>query len=114
MTAKGDYAEITIEVIELQQPMTLSEYTTTSVAQIVEFLSGAKIINSSPVTLGGQPAHQVLYTGQDEDQQVTIKALQIWAIYTDHVYVLTYITNEAIYDRFWDDFQLVLESFTLV
>ncbi len=114
VAAKGNYAEMTIRVVEFQQPMTLSEYTTNSVAQIVEFLPGAKIISSSPVTLGGQPAHQVIYTGQDEERQVTFKASEVWTIHNDRAYVITYIADETIYDRFLADFQSILEGFTFI
>jgi|GEM_PF-5429367 len=114
VAATGDYAEITIQVVKLQQPLMLAEYTNNSVAQIIEFFPGAKIINSEPGTLGEQPAHQLVYIGQDEERQVTLKASQIWTIQNDRAYVITYIADETIYDRFVQNFQRMLESLMFV
>lgn len=114
VAAKGGYAEITIEVMEFQRPMTLAEYTTESVAQIIEFMPEAKIISSNPVMLGERPAHEVIYTGQEEERQVTLKAWQVWTIRNDRAYVITYIADEVLYDRFVKDFQRMLDSVTLI
>lgn len=114
VAAKGGFAEMTIGVIEFQKPMTLAEYTTESVAQIIEFMPGAKILRSNPVMLGERPAHEVIYTGKDEERQVTLKAWQVWTIRNDRAYVITYIADEVLYDRFVKDFKQMLDSVTLI
>lgn len=114
VAVKGGFAEVTIEVIKLRKPMTLAEYTTESVAQIIEYMPRAKILRSNPVMLGERPAHEVIYTGKDEEQQVTLKAWQVWTIRNDRAYVITYIADEVLYDRFVKDFQRILDSFTFV
>ncbi|MDJ0691277.1 MAG: protein kinase [Xenococcaceae cyanobacterium MO_188.B32] len=101
--------EVTISVENLTPSMSLDEYTTSAVGEIIQFLPEARIIDSRRVKLGNREAHQIIYTGKDKKHNLVIKYMQIWFLEGDRsaprqredsVYLVTYQAEADKYDRF--------------
>ena len=101
--------EVTISVENLTPSMSLDEYTTSAVGEIIQFLPEARIIDSRRIKLGNREAHQIIYTGKDKKHNLVIKYMQIWFLEGDRfeprqredsVYLVTYQAEADKYDRF--------------
>jgi eukaryotic-like serine/threonine-protein kinase len=94
--------EITVEVENLKQPISLGEYTNSKVNEITQFLTNAKIDESHPTQLANQPAHQIVYSGKgDKTDKYTIKRKAIWTLKNNNkAYLITYTAEAGEYDDF--------------
>ncbi|MEQ8540132.1 MAG: protein kinase [Coleofasciculus sp. D1-CHI-01] len=93
----GFKPELTISVEPLTESMSLADYTTASVAEIIEFLPEAKIFSSESARLAGDKAHRVIYTGKDEENNVRLKSMQVWVLKKNQAYIVTYTAAEDEY-----------------
>ncbi len=104
---------ISIRIETLTNPQTtLSSYTQSTIAEIKKYYQGAKIIESSSVTLAKRPANLVVYTGKDENS-LPIKNLEVWTIDRGKAYILTYKAEPQQYYQFLETTLAMINSFEL-
>ena len=119
---KEKYAGTTVSFISLKgnvnvaiddlsaEPMTLSEYTEYSLAQLEYFIPDMKVIESSETaTLGGNRAYKLVYVGTIEES--VFKWMQIWTIKDDKAYVLSYTASLQDYPSSLDKVNEMVNSF---
>ncbi|MDF5720336.1 MAG: protein kinase [Rhizonema sp. PD37] len=105
-------AEVTIEIQNLKQPISLAEYTNAKVNEITQYLTNAKIHDSGSTTLANQPAHEVIYSGKQEQYNVKRKA--VWLLKNKKAYIITYTAEENQYDDFLKPAQDMINSLFVV
>lgn len=82
---------ISIQTERLPPGITLAEYTESGINQLTSLpRQNFSIIDSSPTTLAGLPAHTVTHTFTEDG--INSELMQIWAVdnSTDTAYVITY------------------------
>ena len=94
------------------QPMTLQEYTELSVGQVEQFITDARILDSSATTLDGNSAHKLVYTGKQG--QYSLKWMQVWTVIDNTAYVLSYTAEANKYNDFLDTAQEMVNSFEII
>lgn len=94
------------------QPMTLAEYTDLSIEQIKLFVSDSKILSSKKITLAGNLANELIYTGKQG--QFDLKWKQIYTIIGDTAYILTYTSEIDDFDNYLEGFNQIFASFKLI
>ena len=93
------------------QPMTLEEYTDLTLGQIEQFITDAKILDSSPATLAGNPGHKAVYTGKQG--QYDLEWMQLWTVKGNKAYVITYTAEAREYSAVLATAQEMIESFAI-
>ncbi|MEM7595701.1 MAG: PsbP-related protein, partial [Cyanobacteria bacterium P01_A01_bin.83] len=91
---------VTIEAINVDADLSLDDYNTEAISQIIKHLPEAKIINSRPIELNDKPAHRIVYTGKNKNSNVTNKYLQVWFKKVDKIFILTYVAPKDKYQDF--------------
>jgi hypothetical protein len=109
----GDRAPEVINVITEVLPssdFSLDSYTAAAMGQVESF-ENFQLLNSSSTTLGGLPAHMIVYTFTDE--QTPLQNLQAWTVKDGMAYVITYGGVPEEFNSSLPALQRVLDSFTL-
>ena len=88
----------------------LASYTDAAMGQVESF-ENFRLLNSSSTTLGGLPAHMVVYTFTDE--QTPLQNLQAWTVKDGMAYVITYGGVPEEFHSSLPALQSVLDSFSL-
>jgi hypothetical protein len=88
----------------------LDSYTEAAMGQVESF-TNFQLLNSSSTTLGGFPAHIIVYTFTDE--QTPLQNLQAWTVKDGMAYVITYGGVPEEFDSSLPALQSVLNSFSL-
>jgi serine/threonine-protein kinase len=101
--------ELHLEIIPLSESMSLPDYTTSRINEIIQNLPEAKIIDSHPTKIANYPAHEVIYSGKEEEFTVTRKA--IWMLKERKAYILTYAAEDSQYEKFLTPAQKTIDSF---
>ena len=91
--------EFTIKVEKFPQSKSLDEYTTNTVYLITQ-LPQAKILDSRPIQFDHKPAHKVIYSTRNPDNNEELKNLQIWIFNGDRIYTFTYQAGVDQYDNY--------------
>ena len=109
----GDRAPEVINVVTEVLPssdFSLDSYTDAAMGQVESF-ENFQLLNSSSTTLGGLPAHMIVYTFTDE--QTPLQNLQAWTVKDGMAYVVTYGGVPEEFDSSLPALQNVLDSFSL-
>jgi hypothetical protein len=101
---------ITTEVLPTSD-FNLERYTEAALGQ-VEVFQDFRLLNSSSTTLGGLPAHIIVYTFTDESQ-TPLQNLQVWTVKDGTAYVITYGGTPEEFDSSLPAFQRIIDSFSL-
>lgn len=88
---------------------TVNNYTEAAMGQ-VETLPDFQLINSSSYTLGGLPAHMILFSFTDPNNS-TSQSLQTWTVKDGTAYVITYGATPAEFNSSLPALQSVLNTF---
>jgi hypothetical protein len=88
----------------------LDSYTDAAMSQVESF-ENFQLLNSSSTTLGGLPAHMIVYTFTDE--QTPLQNLQAWTVKDGVAYIITYGGVPEEFDSSLPDLQSVMNSFRL-
>lgn len=92
------------------EPMTLNEYTETSIAQLKYFIPDMKVIESSEAaTLDGNRAYKIIYIGTISEN--VFKWMQVWTIKNNKAYVISYTTTLQNYPNSLDKVNEMINSF---
>ena len=79
----------------LPSRMTLQDYTKSTLNSYRNQSDTIKILESSPTTLGGQPAHRIVYT-DDTVKGNKLKNIQVWTVINNSkAYVVTFTSEES-------------------
>jgi hypothetical protein len=109
----GDRSPEIINVVTEVLPSSdfnLDSYTNAAMGQVESF-ENFQLLNSSSTTLGGLPAHMIVYTFTDE--QTPLQNLQAWTVKDGVAYVITYGGVPEEFDSSLPALQSVLDSFSL-
>lgn len=109
----GNRAPEVISVVTEVLPssnFSLDSYTDAAMGQVESF-ENFQLLNSSSSTLGGLPAHMIVYTFTDE--QTPLQNLQSWTVKDGMAYVITYGGVPEEFDSSLPALQSVLDSFSL-
>jgi hypothetical protein len=109
----GDRAPEVINVVTEVLPssdFSLDSYTDAAMGQVESF-ENFQLLNSSSTTLGGFPAHMIVYTFTDE--QTPLQNLQAWTVKDGMAYVITYGGVPEEFNSSLSALQNVLDSFSL-
>jgi hypothetical protein len=109
----GDRSPEIINVVTEVLPssdFSLDSYTDAAMGQVESF-ENFQLLNSSSTTLGGLPAHMIVYTFTDE--QTPLQNLQAWTVKDGLAYVITYGGVPEEFDSSLPSMQSVLDSFSL-
>ena len=109
----GDRAPEAINVVTEVLPssdFSLDSYTDAAMGQVESF-ENFQLLNSSSTTLGGLPAHMIVYTFTDE--LTPLQNLQAWTVKDGIAYVITYGGVPEEFESSLPALQSVLESFSL-
>jgi len=89
--------------------VTLDAYTS-AILNAYKNATGIKILDSSPTTLAGQPAHRVVYT-DDRIKDIKLKKMQVWSVLNNSkAYVITFGSEESKYDDYLPQVQNIMNS----
>jgi hypothetical protein len=89
----------------------LDSYTDAAMSQ-VETFQNFQLLNSSSITLGGLPAHMIVYTFTDESQ-TPLQNLQAWTVKNGTAYVMTYGGIPEEFNSSLPALQTLMDSFRL-
>jgi hypothetical protein len=109
----GNRAPEVINVITEVLPssnFSLDSYTEAAVSQVESF-DNFQLLNSSSTTIGGLPAHMIVYTFTDG--QTPLQNLQAWTVKDGIAYIITYGGVPEEFDSSLPSIQSVLDSFRL-
>jgi hypothetical protein len=109
----GDRSPEVINVVTEVLPSSnysLDSYTNAAMGQVESF-ENFQLLNSSSTTLGGLPAHMIVYSFTDE--QTPLQNLQAWTVKDGIAYVITYGGVPEEFDSSLPALQSVLDSFSL-
>ncbi|HEY9693409.1 MAG TPA: PsbP-related protein [Oculatellaceae cyanobacterium] len=102
--------KIIIRIEDLsKQPMSLDEYTNSSILEIKNFLSNAKIVESKSTTIAQFPAHLLIYSGLNEPYSLPTN-LEVWTLKNNKAYIITYTSTSAKYEEFLGIAKEMIES----
>jgi len=89
--------------------VTLNDYTS-AILNSYRNATGVKILDSSPTTLAGQPAHRVVYT-DDRVEGIKLKKMQVWSVLNNSkAYVITFGSEESKYNDYLPQAQNIMNS----
>lgn len=112
--ADNSKVELILETQNLPKPLDISEFTNSKVGEITQFFTDAKIHESHSITLKSLPeipAHEVVYSGKDE--QLTVKRKAVWLVKNNQAYIITYSAPEKDYDTYLNTASAMINSLRL-
>ncbi len=94
------------------KPISLKDYTNLSLKEIQRYLQNSDITDSRLTTLGGIPAHRVVYQGVDGESRL-IKNLEVWAVFNQKVYIVSYTATPDEYPNYLEFIEKMINSFEI-
>ena len=87
----------------------LQDFLDTTLGELTTNLSNSQIREQTDTTLDGEPAIQLVYTGDQQDMQ--FKWLMTFAIHDGKAYVFSYTAEQTTYETFFSEAKGILDSF---
>ncbi|MHB8842372.1 MAG: stalk domain-containing protein [Candidatus Aquicultor sp.] len=107
-----EYEGVIVETEALSgMPMTLDEYTDANIDLLRTIYPGITFIQSTDVTIGGNPWYLVVYTAKFEG--TAVKSMEAWTVVNNKAYRLTYDAEAATYDNYVDTAAEMFDSFKI-
>lgn len=119
MSPRADSSDFQENVViireELSSPEALDMYVGRTMSELVK-KTGAKVRESWDITLSGLPARQMVYTATIPygGKRYTVKWMTVCTIQGTTAYILTYTALEDTYQERLEEFQAILDSFTII
>lgn len=109
----SDKVQENLNVIKDKLPAqtTLDQYIDLSTNQVKQSIKDFKLNNSSKITLAGNSARKLIFTGKSD--KYNLKWLQIIAEKNNKIYVLTYTAEASKYSKFLGNIQKMIDSFEI-
>jgi hypothetical protein len=85
----------------LEDAISLEEYTQNSLNAFRTMSDTIMVLESSPSTLSGLPAHEIIYSSGLQDLNLNLKKMQIFTIVSDNsAYVVTFGAEESQFNKY--------------
>ena len=94
----------------------LSEYVNTRLKELLEQRQDFNLLESTPATISGNPAHKVVYTFVKEDglrAGEINKVLRIWSIENNKLYTIAYVAEEDRFSEYLPKIEKAIDSFRI-
>ena len=107
-------AELSLSVTAYLQPVSLDEYTQTTLAALEQ--QGIQVSESDTFTLAGKPGHRIVFSppeprGESQDfPQVSISIMQAWTTLGNKVYLLSYSADDSKFQKYLPTVEQMLRS----
>lgn len=93
-----------------QNEMTLEEYTDNSLNAFRNMSDTVQIFESSPTTLSGLPAHEIVYTSSSTPG-LNLKKMQVFTVVNDNMaYIITFSAEDPQFNKYLPDVQKMISS----
>ena len=102
---------VSVFVENLVSNTSMNEYTAESIAEIKRF-SDPTITNAKLTVLGSYEGRKVIYEG--EEQGSVVKRMQIWTVFNNRAYTITYTARPHRYNAFLPTVEKMITSFDLL
>jgi hypothetical protein len=102
--------------IENNIDTSLSEYVNTRLKELREQRQDFNLIESTPTTISGNPAHKVAYTFVKEDGPRAgeiNKVFRIWSINNNKLYTIAYVAEEDRFSEYLPKVEKTIDSFRI-
>ena len=109
-----DVEVINVVIEPIPEGLTLDEYTQSEIDLLGFVHENLAILESSPTTLAGSPAHKIVYTGILREFDEPSKGMEVWTIKNDIAYLVGYYAGPDTYDNYLETAQKMLESFEIL
>ncbi len=103
---------ISISVQDEDETLTLESYNKAAKKQIPAALEEGKVIETKKITLAGQGAYSLIYTGKLDGEELKWQA--VYSIKDSKPYVVVYTARPESFDKFAVDMSSVVSSFKFV
>jgi eukaryotic-like serine/threonine-protein kinase len=105
-------AELSLSVTTYLQPVSLDEYTQTTLSALEQ--QGIQVSESNTFTVAGKPGHRIVFSppeprGQDAPQ-VSISLMQTWTTIGNKVYLLSYSAEDSKFQKYLPTVEQMLKS----
>jgi hypothetical protein len=108
-------AELSVSVTMYLQPVSLDDYTQTTLAALEQ--QGIQVSESNTFTVAGKPGHRVVFSppeprGQETQDapQVSINIMQTWTTIGNKVYLLSYSAEDSKFQKYLPMVEQMLKS----
>lgn len=108
-------AELSISITTYLQPVSIDEYTQTTLAVLEQ--QGIQVSESNTFTLAGKPGHRIVFSppeprGQDTQDapQVSINIMQTWTTIGNKVFLFTYSAEDSKFQKYMPTVEQMLKS----
>lgn len=108
---EGDPASVYVAHEFLTTKMSLEKYTSKYISEVKNLLPNFKLISNSEDVLFGNDATKLVYTITQD--KIKLKVLQIFSVFGDTVYVVTFIANYETYAIDLQIAQRMIDSFEI-
>jgi len=106
-------ARLTIAVMSYVQTVPLKDFTNMTISSINQ-TGQIKISSSDPITLAGQPGHQLVFsTLPNIGNPISFEILHSWTVIDHKVYVFQYSAESAKFNTYLPTVKHILESLTI-
>jgi serine/threonine-protein kinase len=112
MSPNAANANVTIKVEKLQKPLSLAEYSQSSIEEIKKFFPQVTILNQKNNTLANLPAYELTYQGVADG--VAVQKMEMGIVRTDKAYVVIYGAEIGEYENFESTAQEMMQCFDLL
>ncbi|MBD2436609.1 serine/threonine-protein kinase [Nostoc sp. FACHB-110] len=90
---------------------TLNESKNLFIQEVKNTVDNAQIESSGETTLANKRANQLVFTGTNDGNK--LKSLQVWTLYNDNAYIITYTAKIEDYDQFLPLAEKMIQSFVI-
>ncbi|HEV2876099.1 MAG TPA: hypothetical protein VGW09_02370 [Nitrososphaeraceae archaeon] len=108
-------AELSLSVTTYLQPISLDEYTQTTLSALEQ--QGIQVSESNTFTVAGKPGHRIAFSppeprGQEiqDTPQVSISIMQTWTTIGNKVYLLSYSAEDSKFQKYLPTVEQMLKS----
>ena len=107
------FDNVLISVGDLLSPMSLDDVTDLFIARNEKNVDNFKIIESNATTLGGVPAHKIVFTGKPKDSPVDLEMMQVLTVIEKRFYMIQFFAEQGKYSDYLPTIQLMIDSFEI-
>jgi eukaryotic-like serine/threonine-protein kinase len=108
-------AELSISITTYLQPVSIDEYTQTTLAALEQ--QGIQVSESNAFTLAGKPGHRIVFSppeprgqGNQDAPQVSINIMQTWTTIGNKVYLFSYSAEDSKFQKYLPTVEQMLKS----
>jgi hypothetical protein len=102
---------LTLSITSYSQHITLQKFNTVLNNTLKE--PGVKIIESSPTTLAGNPAHRIVFLPPTDNVPFKFETMLVWTVKSDKVYIMSYNAEANRYSTYLPTIQKMIDSFEI-